>query len=102
MPLAFQIASVKRKVISPLSALQNMQDVDFEFLDNGICPDKIISRLAVTWKDGSLKRKQLNSFLSLKQFAKASKSCLMTLPRSVITSEIGIVAIDPKNRKKLG
>ena len=51
--------------------------------------------------DGVLKRKQLNSFLSLKQFRKASKVIFddAASVRSALR-QIGIVAIDPKKIEK--
>ena len=51
--------------------------------------------------DGVLKRKQLNSFLSLKQFQKASKVIFddAASVRSALR-QIGIVAIDPKKIEK--
>tara|TARA_B100002019_G_C20888618_1_gene412322 strand:- start:88 stop:564 length:477 start_codon:yes stop_codon:yes gene_type:complete len=76
LPLAQQIRKRQRAGdFTIVCTARNMQDADFEFLQNeGICPDKIISRPAGNMEaDGSLKRKQLNSFLSLKQFAKANK-----------------------------
>ena len=104
MPLAFQISKRQKKGdFTIVCTARNMQDADFEFLqDNGICPHKIISRPAGNMEaDGSLKRKQLNSFLSLKQFAKASK-IMFDDAASVRSSlrEIGIVAIDPKKIEK--
>ena len=107
MPLAFQIRKRQKKGdFTIVCTARNMQDADFEFLqDNGICPHKIISRPSGNMEaDGELKRKQLNSFLSLKQFAKASK-VIFDDAASVRSSlrKIGIVAIDPKKiEKKLG
>ena len=78
---------------------RNMQDADFEFLQNeGICPDKIISRPSGnTEADGVLKAKQLNSFLSLKQFAKANKVMFddAASVRSTLR-KIGIAVINPE------
>ena len=78
---------------------RNMQDADFEFLQNeGICPDKIISRPKGNMEaDGVLKAKQLNSFLSLKQFQKASK--IMFDDAATVRSslrKIGIAVINPE------
>ena len=76
-----------------------MSDADFEFLqDVGICPDKIISRPAGNnTPDGELKAKQLKSFLSLKQFAKANK-VMFDDAASVRTSlrKLGIAVIHPE------
>ena len=66
-------------------------------MNEGICPDKIISRPAVNMEpDGKLKAKQLNSFLSLKQFRKASK-VMFDDAASVRSSlrKIGIAVIHP-------
>ena len=76
LPLAHQIRKrSKAGDFVLVCTARTMQDADFEFLMNeGICPDKIISRPAGNMEpDGKLKAKQLNSFLSLKQFRKASK-----------------------------
>tara|TARA_B100001057_G_scaffold199455_1_gene200107 strand:+ start:171 stop:638 length:468 start_codon:yes stop_codon:yes gene_type:complete len=107
MPLAHQIRKRQRAGdFTIVCTARNMQDADFEFLQNeGICPHKIISRPVGNMEaDGELKRKQLNSFLSLKQFVKASK-VIFDDAASVRSSlrKIGIVAIDPKKiEKKLG
>jgi len=78
---------------------RNMQDADFEFLQNeGICPDKIISRPKGNMEaDGVLKAKQLNSFLSLKQFAKANKVMFddAASVRSTLR-KLGIAVINPE------
>lgn len=77
---------------------RNMSDADFEFLqDVGICPHKIISRPdGNNTPDGELKAKQLKSFLSLKQFAKANK-VMFDDAASVRTAlrKIGIAVIHP-------
>ena len=104
MPLAHQIRKRQKKGDFTIGCTaRNMQDADFEFLQNeGICPDKIISRPAGNMEaDGVLKRKQLNSFLSLKQFRKASKVIFddAASVRSALR-QIGIVAIDPKKIEK--
>jgi hypothetical protein len=76
-----------------------MSDADFEFLqDVGICPNKIISRPAGNnTPDGELKAKQLKSFLSLKQFAKANK-VMFDDAASVRASlrKLGIAVIHPE------
>jgi phosphoglycolate phosphatase-like HAD superfamily hydrolase len=76
-----------------------MSDADFEFLqDVGICPNKIISRPdGNNTPDGELKAKQLKSFLSLKQFAKANK-VMFDDAASVRASlrKLGIAVIHPE------
>jgi len=78
---------------------RNMQDADFEFLQNeGICPDKIISRPNGNMEsDGILKAKQLRSLFNLKQFQKASK-IMFDDAASVRSSlrKIGIAVINPE------
>jgi hypothetical protein len=80
-----------------------MSDADFEFLqDQGICPQKIISRPAGNnTPDGELKAKQLKSFLSLKQFAKANKVMFddAASVRSALR-QIGIAVIHPQKIEK--
>ena len=75
-----------------------MTDADFEFLQNeGICPDKIISRpVGNMMPDGELKKRQLKSFLSLRQFQKASKVMFddAASVRSTLR-KIGIAVIHP-------
>jgi hypothetical protein len=80
-----------------------MSDADFEFLmDNGINPHKIISRPdGNQTPDGELKAKQLKSFLSLKQFQKASKVMFddAASVRSALR-KIGIAVIHPNKIEK--
>ena len=100
LPLATQVR--KRQKAGDyvmVCTARNMQDADFEFLQNeGICPDKIISRPSGnTEADGVLKAKQLNSFLSLKQFAKAN--IVMFDDAASVRStlrKIGIAVINPE------
>lgn len=76
LPLAQQIRKRQRAGdFTMVCTARNMQDADFEFLQNeGICPDKIISRPAGNMEaDAELKAKQLRSFFNLKQFKKANK-----------------------------
>jgi len=99
LPLADQIRKrVHAGDFVLVCTARTMQDADFEFLMNaGICPDKIISRPAGNFEaDGTLKAKQLNSFLSLKQFRKASK-VMFDDAASVRSSlrKIGIAVIHP-------
>ena len=100
LPLATQVR--KRQKAGDyvmVCTARNMQDADFEFLQNeGICPDKIISRPSGnTEADGVLKAKQLNSFLSLKQFANANKVMFddAASVRSTLR-KIGIAVINPE------
>ena len=99
LPLAHQIR--KRQHAGDFTIVctaRNMTDADFEFLMNeGICPDKIISRPVGNMEpDGVLKAKQLRSFFNLKQFQKASK-VMFDDAASVRSSlrKIGIAVIDP-------
>ena len=99
LPLAQQVRKrQKRGDYVMVCTARNMTDADFEFLQNeGICPDKIISRPKGNMlPDGELKAKQLKSFLSLKQFAKANK-VMFDDAASVRSSlrKIGIAVIDP-------
>jgi hypothetical protein len=76
LPLAQQIRKRQKAGDYVLvCTARNMTFADFEFLQNeGICPDKIISRPKGNMEaDGILKAKQLRSLFNLKQFAKASK-----------------------------
>ncbi len=77
----------------------NMTFADFEFLmDNGINPDKIISRpIGDNTPDGELKAKQLKQLFNLKQFQKANKVMFDDAP-SVRASlrKIGVACIDPQ------
>ena len=100
LPLATQVRRrQKAGDYTIVCTARNMQDADFEFLQNaGICPDKIISRpTGNNTPDGELKAKQLNSFLSLKQFAKANK--VMFDDADSVRSKlrkIGIAVIHPE------
>jgi beta-phosphoglucomutase-like phosphatase (HAD superfamily) len=104
LPLAQQVRKrQKRGDYVMVCTARNMSDADFEFLmDNGINPDKIISRPnGNNTPDGELKAKQLKSFLSLKQFQKASK-VMFDDAASVRSSlrKIGIAVIDPNKIEK--
>jgi len=99
LPLAQQIR--KRQKAGDyvlICTARQMSFADFEFLqDNGICPDKIISRpLGNMEADGSLKAKQLSKLFNLKQFAKASKIMFddAASVRSALR-KIGIAVLDP-------
>jgi len=76
LPLALQVRRRQKKgdyVI--VHTARNMTYADYEFLmENGICPNKIISRpIGNNTADGVLKRKQLSSLLNLKPFKQARK-----------------------------
>jgi hypothetical protein len=76
LPLAQQVRKrQKAGDFVMVCTARNMTDADFEFLQNeGICPDKIVSRPFGNMEpDGILKAKQLRSLFNLKQFQKASK-----------------------------
>ena len=77
---------------------RNMTFADYEFLmENGICPDKIISRPKGNMvADGVLKRKQLSSLFNLKPFKKAIK-VIFDDNKEVRTElkKIGVVTINP-------
>ena len=99
LPLAQQIRKrQKAGDFTIICTARNMQDADLEFLAaEGVLADKLISRPKGNMEpDGVLKSKQLNSFLSLKQFQKASK-VMFDDAASVRSSlrKIGIAVIDP-------
>ena len=99
LPLAQQIRKRQKAGDYVLvCTARNMTFADFEFLQNeGICPDKIISRPKGNMEaDGILKAKQLRSLFNLKQFKKASK-VMFDDAASVRSSlrKIGIAVIDP-------
>ncbi|MGA1771733.1 MAG: hypothetical protein ACO39T_05625 [Flavobacteriaceae bacterium] len=75
LPLGHLVSKLGKKAYTIVCTARNMSDADFEFLmDNGICVDKIISRpFGNNEPDAQLKKKQLNSFLSLKQFKHKNK-----------------------------
>ena len=76
LPLSLQIRRRQKKgdyVV--VHTARNMSYADYEFLmENGICPNKIISRpIGNNTADGVLKRKQLSSLFNLKPFKQARK-----------------------------
>ena len=80
-----------------------MTYADYEFLmENGICPNKIISRPKGNMvADGVLKRKQLSKLFNLKQFSKANK--VMFDDNASVRQElksIGVVTINPNKINK--
>lgn len=99
LPLAKEISKRKDKgdyVI--ICTARNMSSADYEFLKkNNMVAHKIISRPVGNMEaDGSLKAKQLSSFLSLRQFKRASKVMFDDAQsvRSAIR-KIGIAVLDP-------
>ena len=99
LPLAQQVNKRgKRGDFVLVCTARNMTDADFEFLmDNGINPDKIISRpIGNNTPDGELKANQLKRLFNLKQFQKANKVMFDDAPtvRSSLR-KIGVTCIDP-------
>ena len=72
-------------------------------MENGLLADKVISRPKGNMEnDAKLKRKQLNSFLSLKQFKNANK--VMFDDNNQVRSElrqIGISVLHPNKYNKV-
>ena len=104
LPLGKLVSKLGKKHYTIICTARVLSHADLEFLmNNGICVDKIISRpLGNNTPDGELKKKQLNSFLSLKQFK--NKNVIMfddaDSVRSIVR-KIGITVIHPDkiNRK---
>ena len=99
LPLADQIRKRQHEGdFTLVCTARTMSDADFEFLQNeGICPDKIISRPVGNMEpDGQLKAKQLKQLFNLKQFQKASKVMFddAASVRSALR-KIGIAVINP-------
>ena len=87
-----------------INTARNMTYADYEFLmENGIFADKIIDRpIGNMENDAKLKRKQLNSFLSLRQFKQANK--VMFDDNNEVRSllrQIGISVIHPNKYNKV-
>ena len=104
LPLGKLVSKLGKKHYTIICTARVLSHADLEFLmDNGICVDKIISRpLGNNTPDGELKKKQLNSFLSLKQFKNKNKIMFDDADsvRSIVR-KIGITVIHPDkiNRK---
>jgi len=99
LPLAKEISNRKDKGdYVMICTARNMSSADYEFLKkNNMVAHKIISRPVGNMEaDGSLKAKQLSSFLSLRQFKRASKVMFDDAQsvRSAIR-KIGIAVLDP-------
>ena len=104
LPLASQIRRRNKKGdYTIVHTARNMTFADYEFLmDNGICPDKIISRPKGNMvADGVLKRKQLSSLFNLKQF-KNSNKVIFDDNKEVRNElkQIGITTINPTKINK--
>lgn len=104
LPLGHLVSKLSKKHYTIICTARVLSDADLEFLmDNGICVDKIISRpMGNNSPDGELKKRQLNSFLSLKQFQ--NKNVIMFDDADsvrAIVRKIGITVIHPDkiNRK---
>ena len=105
LPLAQEIRRRNKKGdYTIICTARNLQYADLEFMmENGLLADKVISRPKGNMEnDAKLKRKQLNSFLSLKQFKNANK--VMFDDNNQVRSElrqIGISVIHPNKYNKV-
>jgi hypothetical protein len=105
LPLAQEIRRRNKKGdYTIICTARNLSYADFEFLmENGLLADKVISRpQGNNENDAKLKRKQLNSFLSLKQFKQAHK--IMFDDNNEVRSllrQIGISVIHPNKYNKV-
>ena len=104
LPLGHLVSKIGKRAYTIICTARVLSHADYEFLmDNGICVDKIISRPSGNNEpDAQLKKKQLNSFLSLKQFK--GKNAIMFDDADSVRStlrKIGITVIHPDtvNRK---
>ena len=99
LPLSLQIRRRQKKGdYTIVHTARNMTYADYEFLmENGICPDKIISRPKGNMiADGVLKRKQLSSLFNLKPFKQARKVMFddnLEVKKEV--SKIGVTVFNP-------
>ena len=102
LPLASQIRRRNKKGdYTIVHTARNMSFADYEFLmENGICPDKIISRPKGNMiADGVLKRKQLSSLFNLKPFKKANK--VMFDDNKEVKTEVSKIGVTVFNPNKL-
>ena len=105
LPLAQEIRRRNKKGdYTIICTARNLQYADLEFMmENGLLADKVISRPKGNMEnDAKLKRKQLNSFLSLKQFKNANK--VMFDDNNQVRSElrqIGISVLHPNKYNKV-
>ena len=102
LPLATQIRRRNKKGdYTIVHTARNMTFADYEFLmENGICPDKIISRPKGNMvADGVLKRKQLSSLFNLKPFRQANK--VMFDDNKEVKTEVSKIGVTVFNPNKL-
>ena len=102
LPLASQIRRRNKKGdYTIVHTARNMSFADYEFLmENGICPDKIISRPKGNMiADGVLKRKQLSSLFNLKPFRQANK--VMFDDNKEVKTEVSKIGVTVFNPNKL-
>ena len=102
LPLSLQIRRRQKKgdyVV--VHTARNMSYADYEFLmENGICPNKIISRpIGNNTADGVLKRKQLSSLVNLKPFKQARK--VMFDDNLEVKKEVSKIGVQVFNPNKL-
>ena len=102
LPLSLQIRRRQKKgdyVV--VHTARNMSYADYEFLmENGICPNKIISRpIGNNTADGILKRKQLSSLFNLKPFKQARK--VMFDDNLEVKKEVSKIGVQVFNPNKL-
>ena len=102
LPLSLQIRRRQKKgdyVV--VHTARNMSYPDYEFLmENGICPNKIISRpIGNNTADGVLKRKQLSSLFNLKPFKQARK--VMFDDNLEVKKEVSKIGVQVFNPNKL-
>ena len=102
LPLSLQIRRRQKKgdyVV--VHTARNMTYADYEFLmENGICPNKIISRPKGNMiPDGVLKRKQLSSLFNLKPFKQARK--VMFDDNLEVKKEVSKIGVQVFNPNKL-
>jgi len=102
LPLALQVRRRQKKGdYTIVHTARNMTFADYEFLmENGICPDKIISRPKGNMvADGVLKRKQLSSLFNLKPFKQANK--VMFDDNKEVKTEVSKIGVQVFNPNKL-
>ena len=102
LPLSLQIRRRQKKGdYTIVHTARNMTYADYEFLmENGICPDKIISRPKGNMvADGVLKRKQLSSLFNLKPFKQARK--VMFDDNLEVKKEVSKIGVQVFNPTKL-
>lgn len=104
LPLGHLVSKLGNNAYTIICTARNLSHADLEFLiENGIAVDKIISRpVGNNTPDGELKKRQLKSFLSLKQFQ--NKNVIMFDDADSVRKtlrQIGITVIHPDkvNRK---